>query len=74
MSGTVSGGKATAATNKRKYGKDFYRGIALLAQESWDANGRKPRGFATMSPEQRRLAGIKGGTISRRNKQKTNKS
>jgi hypothetical protein len=67
IAGTYEGGKAAARTNKRKYGDDYYRKIALKAQEAWDENGRKPRGFAA-NKELARIAGAAGGRISRRSK------
>jgi len=36
MAGTISGGKQAAATNKQKYGKDFYSKIGKLG----GSNGR----------------------------------
>lgn len=63
MSGTKAGGVKTAATNKSN-NPDFYKNIALLAQAAWIKNGRKPRGFSTMTPEQRATAGSKGGSLS----------
>lgn len=68
MAGTVSGGKAAAATNKRKYGSNFYAEIALKAQAAYKAKPkaeRKPRGFAA-NRELAKQAGKLGGTISRR--------
>ncbi len=64
MSGSVAGGLKARDKNLAK-DPDFYRKIALQSQESWKANGRKPRGFA-YDPELARIAGTKGGTISRR--------
>jgi hypothetical protein len=66
MSGTISGGKQAAKTNKERYGEDFYARIGEKANASWVANGKKPRGFSVMSPEARRAAGSKGGKISKR--------
>jgi general stress protein YciG len=62
MPGTVTGGKQAAETNKRKYGKDFYARIGA-------AGGRKGTtgGFAA-NRELARIAGAKGGRISRRRK------
>lgn len=62
MPGTVNGGKRAAETNKRKYGKDFYARIGA-------AGGRKGTtgGFAA-NRELARIAGAKGGRISRRRK------
>lgn len=64
MAGTKAGGKKAAETNKRKYGKNFYV-----------ENGRKggknghTGGFAA-NPELAKIAGAKGGRISKRGKAK----
>lgn len=65
MPGTAAGGLKAAAKNKAN-DPDFYRKIALKAQESWKKNGRVPRGFSVMTPEERSRAGSIGGRISRR--------
>lgn len=65
MAGTKSGGKAAAATNKAKYGDDFYRKIGLKTHDAWVKNGRKPRGFA-YNPELASRVGKIGGRKSRR--------
>ena len=64
MAGTKQGGQAAAATNKKKYGSDFYAKIGAKG-------GKKGRtgGFAA-NPELARVAGAKGGKISRRGKSK----
>lgn len=62
MAGTIAGGKAAAATNKAKYGKDFYARIGALGGK----NGHTGGFFANR--ELARIAGAKGGTISRRTK------
>lgn len=60
MSGTKTGGKAAAATNKRKYGADFYAKIGA-------AGGKKgTTGGFYANRELAKLAGAKGGRISRR--------
>lgn len=51
MAGNRETGLKAAATNKAKYGDDFYQKIAQKTHDSWVKNGRKPRGFATMSKE-----------------------
>ena len=60
MAGTKAGGKKAAATNKAKYGDDFYREMGRIG-------GRKGHtgGFAS-NPERAREAGRLGGLISRR--------
>lgn len=66
MSGTKSGGKAAAATNKRKYGQDFYKRIAAIGGKKSNTGG-----FYWMSqndPERLREIGKKGGRLGRRGK------
>jgi hypothetical protein len=65
MAGTKIGGMKAAIANKERHGADFYKRIALKAQDKWDKNGRKPRGFSVNS-ELASKAGKKGGTISKR--------
>lgn len=62
MAGTKDGGKKAAATNKAKYGKDFYARIGAVG-------GQKGRtGGFYANRELARLAGQKGGRVSRRRK------
>lgn len=61
MAGTKAGGKRAAATNKEKYGDDFYANIGRKGGKKCGA-----KGFALMDPEKRSAAGKKGGTISKR--------
>lgn len=65
MSGTKAGGIHAAATNKTKYGEDYYVKRAREAQKSWEANGRRPRGFS-VNRKLASIAGAKGGTKSTR--------
>ncbi len=60
MAGTKEGGLKAAATNKAKYGAEFY---ARIGQKG----GRLGRtgGFAA-NPALARIAGAKGGRISKR--------
>lgn len=62
MAGTKIGGAKAASTNKQKHGTDFYARIGAMG-------GKKGRtgGFAA-NPELARIAGAKGGRISRRGK------
>jgi general stress protein YciG len=60
VAGTKEGGKKAAETNKAKYGSDFYANIGRKG----GSNGHTG-GFA-FNPELARIAGAKGGTISRR--------
>lgn len=65
MSGTKLGGKKAAKTNLKKYGKDYYKRIGVLGGRAGVTGGF----FANR--ELARIAGAKGGRISRRGK--TNK-
>lgn len=62
MAGTKAGGRAAAATNKNKYGKDFYAKIGAKGGKL----GRTGGFYANR--ELARQAGAKGGRISRRTK------
>ena len=59
MSGTKAGGKKCAETNKNKYGKDWYARIGAKGGRNGHTGG-----FASMTPEQVRAAGRKGGLTS----------
>ena len=62
MAGTKKGGELAAATNKAKYGADFYAKIGAKG-------GKKGRtGGFLANRELARIAGAKGGRISRRSK------
>lgn len=62
MAGTMAGGKAAAETNKIKYGLDFYAKIGAMG-------GKKGRtGGFYANRELARIAGRKGGQISKRRK------
>ena len=62
MAGTKVGGKAAAKTNKTKYGKDFYSKIGAVGGKKGHTGGFfKNRDLA-------RIAGARGGRISRRGK------
>lgn len=65
MAGTKAGGKAAADTNIRKYGPDFYRKIGAMGGKKGTTGGF----FANR--ELARIAGAKGGRISRRGKSLT---
>ena len=62
MAGTREGGKAAAATNRAKYGDDFYSKIGAKGGKKGKTGGF----FADR--ELARIAGAKGGRISRRSK------
>jgi general stress protein YciG len=65
MAGTKAGGKAAAATNKAKYGSDFYAKIGAKG----GVIGKTGGFFANR--ELAREAGRRGGRISRRGRNKT---
>lgn len=62
MAGTKIGGKQAADTNKAIYGEDFYRRIGAIGGR----NGHTGGFFANR--ELARIAGAKGGHISKRTK------
>lgn len=62
MAGTKNGGKAAASTNKAKYGADFYAKIGAMGGKKG-----KTGGFYA-NRELARIAGARGGRISRRSK------
>ena len=62
MAGTKKGGQKAASTNKDRYGSDFYAKIGAKG-------GKKGRtGGFYANRELARVAGAKGGRISRRKK------
>lgn len=66
MAGSKDGGRAAAATNKLKYGADFYQRIGAIGGSVPTA---KKKGFAA-NRELARIAGARGGKVSRRTKAK----
>lgn len=62
MAGTKEGGRAAAATNKAKYGADFYAKIGAKGGKLGHTGG-----FAA-NRELAKIAGQKGGQISKRSK------
>jgi hypothetical protein len=60
MAGTKAGGKAAAATNKAKYGADFYSKIGAQGGKKGHTGG------FYANRELARIAGARGGRISRR--------
>ena len=60
MAGTKAGGLKAAATNKQRNGEDFYKKIGRLGGKNGHTGG-----FAS-NRELARLAGAKGGRVSRR--------
>lgn len=65
MAGTKAGGIKAAQTNKDKHGADFYAKIGAKGGKLGRTGG-----FAA-NPELARIAGAKGGRISRRKKPTT---
>lgn len=69
MAGTRSGGLKAKATNLKIHGEDFYRRIGAIGGRNGSSGG-----FASdvvgkdglTGPERARIAGKKGGAISRR--------
>ena len=62
MSGTKVGGQRTAETLKKKFGKDYYKNIGKIGGKASNTGG-----FAA-NRELARIAGAKGGKISKRKK------
>lgn len=60
MAGTKLGGELAAKSNKRKYGKDFYRRIGAMGGAASGTGG------FYANREMARVAGAKGGRTSRR--------
>ena len=60
MAGTKPGGKLAAATNIKKYGKNFYAKIGAKGGKMGHTGG------FYANRELARIAGAKGGRISRR--------
>ena len=60
MAGTKAGGLKAAATNKAKYSKEFYANIGRKGGQNGHTGG-----FAA-NPALAKIAGAKGGRISRR--------
>lgn len=71
MAGTRDGGAKAAATNKTKYGSDFYAKIGakggMKGKTGGFASNKKGTDGLT-GRERARLAGSKGGKLSRRTK------
>lgn len=61
MSGTRLGGLRAAATNKQKYGENFYIEIGRRGGQNGHSGG-----FVTMDKERVRACGRKGGLTSSR--------
>ena len=71
MAGTKDGGAKAAQTNKNKYGSDFYASIGAKGGKRGKTGGfasDKKGDDGLTGRERARLAGSKGGRISRRTK------
>lgn len=68
MANNSEGAKKAAQTTKERHGADFYARNARLAQKKWEENGKKPRGFAAMSPERLKEISRKGGGVGKEDK------
>ena len=68
MAGTKEGGRKAALTNMQKYGKDFY----IRNGRKGGHNGHTGGFYANR--DLAKLAGMKGGRISRRGKAKKEQS
>lgn len=60
MAGTIAGGRKAAITNKERHGSDYYSRIGRRGGKNGHTGG-----FAS-NPELARIAGSKGGRISKR--------
>lgn len=78
MAGTVAGGKAAAATNKRIYGADFYAKIGAMGGKKGNTGGFASKlkcdggcdldHILGLDHRKAQCAGYKGGVKSRRTK------
>ena len=69
MSGTIAGGRKAAATNKQKQGEDFYARIGAKGGHNSHTGGfasEKVGSDGLTGSQRAKLAGAKGGKISRR--------
>jgi len=66
MAGSREGGLKAARTNRERFGKDWYARIGSIGGKNGHTGG-----FAA-NPELARIAGSKGGKISKRGKAKKN--
>ena len=69
MAGTLEGGRKAAATNRTKYGDDFYSNIGRIGGANSTTGGfasDKIGKDGLTGHERAKIAGAKGGSISRR--------
>lgn len=73
MSGTITGGKKAAQTNKVRHGSDFYAKIGAKGGKNGNTGGFYSSvcngcPWNSRSHKKAECAGAKGGTLSRRGK------
>lgn len=68
MPGTIEGGKAAAATNKARYGSDFYARIGSRGGKKGTTGGFWYKKYVSGDVDAIRRAGEKGGRVSKRPK------
>lgn len=69
MAGTKQGGLKTAATNREKYGKDFYKNIGQKGGRLGHTGGfahLEPGKDGLTGPERAKTVGDRGGLIGKR--------
>ena len=69
MAGTLEGGRKAAKTNKRRYGRNWYAKIGHIGGSNGHTGGfasEKKGSDGLTGYERARIAGAKGGRISRR--------
>lgn len=74
MSGTVEGGRKAYLTNTQKHGQDFYRRIGQMGGRRGNTGGfasNKIGPDGLTGYQRARIAGAKGGKISRRRPRET---
>ena len=74
MSGTREGGLKAAQTHKNRHGKDYYRDIGRVGGKNGTTGGFASDVVGTdglTGPERARIAGAKGGKLSKRGKANT---
>ena len=76
MAGTLEGGRKAAATNKKLHGKDFYKRLGSLGGKKGTTGGfasNKVGADGLTGKERAKLAGMKGGKMSKRGPAKKKK-
>lgn len=73
MAGTIEGGRKAAKTNKKLHGKNFYKELGRLGGRNGHTGGfasTKVGKDGLTGVERAKLAGEKGGKLSKRGKAK----